>query len=304
MFASAAHSLTFFRAIVIGLLQGVTELFPISSLGHSVLLPSLFGWHDLVKAQSQKESFYLAFIVGLHCASAAALLLFFWKDWVGIIKAFFRTLVRRKIETSEERLAWLIIVATVPAGVLGLALEHQLRTLFAKPLSAALFLTANGLILLGGERVRRRAEVRELAVTQGLAPGGEGRRLETLDFREAGVVGLGQALALFAGISRSGVTMVTGLVRGLDHEDAAKFAFLLATPIIFAAGVYKIPDLTGHLGDGIRGQIIAGSAVAAVASYLSVRFLVNYFKTKTLTPFGIYCLVVGVFFIVHSAIVA
>jgi undecaprenyl-diphosphatase len=297
----AAQSLTFFRAIIIGLVQGVTELFPISSLGHSVLIPSLLGWHDLVKAQASPESFYLAFIVGLHCASALALLWFYRKDWARIIVAFLRTLKTRKIETSEERLAWLIVVATIPAGLLGIVLEHPLRTLFSKPLAAAIFLTLNGLVLLVGERIRQRAEVRALAAREGLTEEG-GRRLDTLDFKEAGIIGVGQSLALIAGFSRSGVTMVAGLIRGLDHEDAVKFAFLLATPIILAAGVYKLPDLTGPLGNGIRGQVLAGSIVAGLASYASVRFLTRYFKTKTLTPFAIYCLVAGVFFILFNVL--
>jgi undecaprenyl-diphosphatase len=296
--------LTFFRAIVIGLLQGVTELFPISSLGHSVLVPSLFGWHDMVRGQSAGESPYLAFIVGLHVASAIALLLFFWQDWVRIIRAFFRTLATRKVETSDERLAWLIVIASIPTGILGLTLEHTLRTIFAKPLAAAIFLTANGLILLAGERVRRSSEVRALAVKQGLEADGTSRRLDTLEYKEAGLIGIGQSLALLAGISRSGVTMVAGLVRGLDHEDAVKFAFLLATPIIFAAGIYKVPDLTGPLGNGIRGQVLVGSVVAGVASWFSVKFLTRYFKTRTLTPFGIYCLIAGVFFVFHSLIFA
>jgi undecaprenyl-diphosphatase len=300
---AAASPLSFFQAVVIGLLQGVTELFPISSLGHSILIPSLLGWHDLVKGQSASESFYLAFIVGLHCASALALLWFFREDWARIVKGFIRTLRKRKVEDSDERLAWLIIIATVPTGILGLVLEHKLRVVFAKPLAAAFFLTINGVILLAGERVRRRSEVRALALREGLDPDGF-RRLDTLEYKEAGFVGLVQPLALLAGISRSGVTMVAGLVRGLDHEDAAKFAFLLATPIIFAAGIYKIPDLTGPLGNGIRGQVLAGSVAAGLASYFSVRFLTRYFKTKTLTPFGIYCLIAGGFFMIHSLIYA
>ena len=300
---AAAHPLSFFRAIVIGLIQGVTELFPISSLGHSVLVPSLLGWHDLVKSQVASESFYLAFIVGLHCASALALLWFFRRDWVRIIGAFFHTLATRKVETSEERLAWLIVIATVPTGIIGLAFEHKLRVVFTKPLAAAIFLTINGAILLAGERVRSRSEVRALAAREGTEPDGF-RRLDTLEYKEAGVIGLGQSLALLAGISRSGVTMVAGLLRGLDHEDAVKFSFLLATPIIFAAGVYKIPDLLGPNGRGIGGQVLAGSIVAGLASYASVRFLTRYFKTRTLTPFGIYCLVAGPIMIVHSLIYA
>lgn len=300
---AAAHPLSFFQAIVIGLIQGVTELFPISSLGHSVLVPSLFGWHSLVKGQTAGESFYLAFVVGLHCASAVALLIYFRRDWARLIAAFFRSAGKRKVETSEERLAWLIVIATIPTGILGLALEHKLRVIFSKPLYAAIFLAINGLILLAGERVRLRAEVRALAAREGLDEGG-GRRLDTLEYKEAGVIGLAQSLALLAGISRSGITMVAGLVRGLDHEDAVKFAFLLATPIILAAGVYKIPDLTGALGNEIRGQVLVGSIVAGVASYFSARFLTQYFKTKTLTPFAIYCLVAGAFFVVHSLIYA
>ncbi len=300
---AAAHPLSFFRAVIIGLIQGVTELFPISSLGHSVLVPSLLGWHDLVKSQVASESFYLAFIVGLHCASALALLWFFRRDWVRIIGAFFRTLKTRKVETSEERLAWLIVIATVPTGIIGLAFEHKLRVLFTKPLAAAVFLTVNGGILLAGERVRSRSEVRALAAREGLEEDGF-RRLDTMEYKEAGVIGLGQSLALLAGISRSGVTMVAGLLRGLDHEDAVKFSFLLATPIIFAAGVYKIPDLLGPNGKGIGGQVLAGSIVAGLASYASVRFLTRYFKTRTLTPFGIYCLVAGPLMIIHSLIYA
>ncbi|MGH9127088.1 MAG: undecaprenyl-diphosphate phosphatase [Acidimicrobiales bacterium] len=287
--------MSFFRAIVIGLIQGVTELFPVSSLGHSVLVPYVLGWKTLVSGQRASESPYLAFIVGLHCASALALLAFYWRDWVGLIKAFFRTLRTRKIETSEERLIWLLVIATIPAGLIGLVAEHKLRVLFSKPLAAALFLILNGLILFAGERIRQRSEVRALAARQGTEPDG-GRRLDTLDFKEAGIIGFFQSAALLAGISRSGVTMVGGLVRGLDHEDAVKFAFLLATPIILAAGVYKIPDLTGPLGNGIRGQVLAGSVVAGVASYLSVRFLTNYFRTRTLTPFAIYSVVAGILF--------
>jgi undecaprenyl-diphosphatase len=289
--------LTYFQAIVIGLLQGVTELFPISSLGHSVLLPGWVGWDNLVRSQSASESFFLAFLVGLHVATALALVVFFRHEWVRIIRGFFGSLRRRRIETPDERLAWLLIVATIPAGLAGLLLEHTFRTVFAKPFAAAVFLTINGLILAGGERVRRRTEVRELARAHPTAAGPEveeGRQLATLEFKEAGVVGVAQAFALLAGISRSGITMVAGLVRGLNHEDAARFSFLLATPIILAAGVYKLPDLAGHNGDGVRGQVLVGSLCAAVAAYLSVRFLMRYFTSRNLNPFAIYCLVVGV----------
>ena len=296
--------ISYFQAIVIGLLQGVTELFPISSLGHSVLLPAWLGWDHLVTAQSADESFYLAFVVALHVATALALLVYFRAEWARIIAGFLRTFRTRRIETPDERLAWLLVVATIPAGLTGLALEHALRTLFAKPLAAAVFLTVNGLILLAGERVRRRAAVRELIVAHPGSPvdGGEaGRRLDTLDFKEAGAVGIAQIGALFAGVSRSGITMVAGLVRGLDHEDAARFSFLLATPIILAAGVYKVPDLAGHLGDGVRGQAAVGAVFAGLASFVSIRFLLHFFQTRTLMPFAVYSLIVGMLSIIRFA---
>jgi len=288
--------LSYFQAIVLGLLQGVTELFPVSSLGHTVLLPALLGWNNLVRAQSAPESFYLAFVVALHVGTALALFLFFWRDWVRIIKGFFRTLAKRRIETPDERLAWLLGVATIPAAITGLVLEHALRTQFAKPLAASIFLTVNGLILLAGERVRRQAGVQKLARVPAGAPASgpePGRRLDTLDFKEAVVIGVAQVGALLAGISRSGITMVAGLVRGLNHEDAARFSFLLATPLIFAAGVYKIPDLLGPLGDGVRPQALVGAACAFVAAYASTKFLLKFFETRSLLPFGIYCLIAG-----------
>ncbi len=296
-----ASALSYFQAIVLGLLQGVSELFPISSLGHTVLFPTLFGWNELVKAQSQSESFWLAFVVMLHVGSALGLLAYYWRDWVEIVSAFFHTLRVRRIETPTERLAWLLIVASIPAGIIGLALEHQLRTLTAKPEVAAVFLMVNGLVLFAAERFRRRAEVRELAVREGAKPDGA-RELATLEYREALVVGVAQSTALVAGISRGGVTMGAGLARGLDHSDAARFAFLLATPIILAAGLVKLPDLFGHLGDGIRGQAFVACAVAAVTAVFTVRFLVNYFKTRTLTPFAIYCLLFGLAMVIYTQV--
>ena len=304
--------ISYLQAVVIGLLQGVTELFPISSLGHSVLVPAWLGWHSLVNGQSADESFYLAFLVGLHVATALVLVWCFRSDWARIIGGFLRTLRTHRIETLDERMAWLLIVATIPVGLTGLALEHTLRTVFAKPLAAAIFLTVNGLVLLGGERIRRRALVTSVAVannalTAGTAATGaietaEPRRdLATLQFREAGVVGLAQVGALFAGISRSGITMVCGLLRGLSHEDAVRFSFLLATPVILAAGVYKLHDLTGPNGSGIRGQILVGSLCAAVAAYAAVRFLTRYFTSHNLDRFGWYCLAAGVLSIIRFA---
>jgi undecaprenyl-diphosphatase len=297
--APLASAISYFQAIVLGLLQGVTELFPISSLGHTVLFPTLFGWNALVHAQSQKESFWLAFVVMLHVGSAIGLLIYYRRDWVEIIGAFFHTLRTRRIETVNERLAWLIILASIPAGIIGIALEKELRTLTAKPEVASIFLMVNGLLLFAAERFRRRAAVRELAIAEGTKPDGA-RKLETLEYREALVVGLAQSTALVAGISRDGVTMGAGLARGLDHSDSARFAFLLATPIILAAGIFKLPDLTGHLGDGIRGQALVAMVVAAVTAVFTVAFLVKYFKTRTLVPFGFYCLLFGFAMLIYT----
>lgn len=295
--------ISYFQAVVIGLLQGVTELFPISSLGHSVLLPGWLHWNSIVSAQAASESFYLAFLVALHVATALALLVYFRADWVRIIRGAVAIVRTRKISTADERLAWLIFVATIPVGVVGLALEHTLRTVFAKPLAAAIFLTVNGVLLAGGELARRRsAAIHELAARRPQTTETEpGRRLDTLDTREAAIVGLAQTGALFAGISRSGITMIAGLVRGLDHEDAAKFSFYLATPVILAAGLYKIPDLLGPNGDGVRGQAIVGALAAGVAAWFAVRFLVRFFKSNNLLPFAVYCLVAGVASIIRFA---
>jgi undecaprenyl-diphosphatase len=292
--------LTFAQAIALGLIQGFTELFPVSSLGHTVILPSLLGWDDVVAAQSAPESYFLAFLVGLHVATALALLFFYRTTWRRIAAGLVASVGSRRIETPDARLGWLLVIGTVPAGIAGLLLEHSLRVVFARPLAAAAFLVANGLILLFGDWVRRRAEVAEIA-GDGAAQRIDGHRLDTLELREATVVGIAQVFALLPGISRSGITMVAGLARGLDHEDAARFSFLLATPIILAAGLYKLPDLLGPNGDGVRAQILAGSVAAGIAAYLSVRFLSRYFETRTLTPFAIYCLVVGVFAIVRFA---
>lgn len=294
-----ASAISYFQAIVLGFLQGITELFPISSLGHTVLFPTLFGWNEVVAFQSQPESPWLAFVVMLHVGSALGLLAYFWREWMQIIAAFFRTLSKRRIETPTERLAWLIIVASIPAGIIGIVLEKVLRELTAKPEAAAIFLMVNGLVLFAAERYRRRAEVRELAVREGAKPDGY-RELRTLEYREAGVIGVAQSTALIAGISRDGVCMGAGLARGMDHSDSAHFAFLLATPIILAAGIFKLPDLLGHLGNGIRGQAAVACVVAAITSVFTVAFLVRYFKTRTLTPFAVYCLLFGLAMVIYT----
>lgn len=291
-------ALTYTQAIVIGALQGVTELFPVSSLGHSVLVPAWIGgsWQNLVtQGDSDTGTPYLAFVVGLHVATALALLVFYWRDWVAIIAGLITSVRTRKIETSAQRLGWLIVVATIPVGLLGLLLEHSLRTLFAKPSAAAVFLFINGLLLAGAEVLRRRQVAQAANAHNAQSP----KQIADLSYVDAGTIGVAQSLALLAGISRSGVAMVGGLLRGLDHEDSAKFAFLLATPVILAAGVLKLPTLAGQQGDGILGQVLVGSLVAAVAAYLAVRFLTKYFHTRTLIPFAVYCLLAGAVSMVH-----
>ena len=332
--------ITYLEAIVVGLIQGVTELFPISSLGHNVLLPALVGgqWaKDL--SVSAPESPYLAFIVGMHVATAIAMITYYWRDWLRIIKGFFGSIAhvvlpapgtrRWATQTAEQKLAWMIILATIPVGIAGLALEHDFRVYFSKPVPTALFLALNGVILLYGERLRRRrvglqeqqmAEDRQIIEGGQLAavggPAGElahsagqralkrreadlgvlsNRRLVRLGWLNAFGLGAAQILALLPGISRDGMVMVSGLFRGLTMQDAARFSFLLSAPVIFAAGVLKIPDLTGPLGNGVRGQVLVGSIMSGVGAYLALRFFVRYISDpkRSLTPFAVYCLVFG-----------
>lgn len=298
----SAH-LSYVEAVIVGAAQGITELFPVSSLGHSVLVPALVGgqWARDLNV-SAPQSPYLAFIVGLHVATAAALLVFFWRDWLRILAGFFSSVRYRRIRTPEERLAWLIVLATIPVGLAGLALEQLFRTTLGKPIPAAAFLLLNGIALYAGEVLRRRVApvpedppADEAAHTDEGAHSGEAvdNRLAQLPLGRGVLIGSAQILALLPGISRSGITIVAGLWRGLSHEDAARFSFLLATPIILAAGVYKIPELFGPLGSGIGGQVLAGSIASFVCAYLAVRYLTRYFQTRTLTPFAVYCALVG-----------
>jgi undecaprenyl-diphosphatase len=354
--------LTYLEAAVVGLIQGVTELFPVSSLGHNVLLPALIGgsWASDLNV-AKPESPYLAFIVGMHVATAIALLIYFWRDWIRIIGGFFTSLGHwqgwhPRVDTRDEKLAWMIILATIPVGLVGLVAEHTFRVLFGKPILAAVFLIVNGAILYCGEKFRSRASLRadqEVAAARDGAlapadpgqpggappPGGPGpgqqpvlqraagqpaghaaghqavradeislalasdERLAGMGFVEAVIIGSSQILALLAGISRDGVTMVTGMARGLSREDAARFAFLLATPVILAAGALKIPDLAGPLGHGIRGQILLGSVLSGLGAYVSVRFLVRYFQTRTLYPFAIYCFALGLLSVIYLGVI-
>jgi undecaprenyl-diphosphatase len=306
-------SLGYAEAAVIGLLQGVTELFPISSLGHSVLLPALIGgsWAKDLDV-SKAESPYLSFIVGLHVATALALVLYFWRDWVRIIGGFLTSIRDRRIETVHQKMAWLLIIGTIPVGLVGLTFEHALRTKFATPKAASIFLILNGVILFLGERLRKRSVAQEEAdrnrdhrarhakPEDALEPEAlalvSDERVVARGWRSALIIGGAQIGALFAGISRSGVTMTAGLIRGLSHEDAARFAFLLATPVILAAGVLKAKDLTATFppdNHHIYGQVLVGSVLSGVAAFVSVHFLSKYFERRTLTPFAIYSVIIG-----------
>jgi undecaprenyl-diphosphatase len=275
--------ISYWQAVVLGLLQGVSELFPVSSLGHSVILPRLLGWNI-----HQNDSYFLTFLVATHVATALVLLGFFWRDWVRIVRGLGRSLRDRGIapDDRDAKLGWLLVVGTIPAGILGLTLEHKLRHIFASPRSASVFLLANGFLLYGAELLRRRAPQAEHGDP-------DGRIANRVTFRDSFFVGAAQALALIPGFSRSGATMGGGLLVGLSNEDAARFAFLLATPIIGAAGLLKLPELLGSQGNGVRGQALVGAICAAVTAYLAVRFLMRFFETNRLTPFAVYCALAG-----------
>jgi undecaprenyl-diphosphatase len=300
-------AVTYVEAIVVGALQGVSELFPVSSLGHSVLLPAWIGGQWQTDLNLGQDSPYLAVLVAMHVATAIALVVFFWRDWVRILKGLWSSIRDREVRTAEQRLAWLLLLATIPVGIAGLLLEHALQGFLGKPVPVAIFLTLNGGVLYAAERFSHRKPAAERseetidfsteetmimrAVTVSEATD---QRLARLSVKDAILVGSAQIFALLPGISRSGSTMVAGLRKGLDHEDAARFAFLLATPVIFAAGVLKLPSLLAPANQASLGPAVVGSLVAGVAAYLSLRFLTKYFETRTLTPFAIYCVVAGI----------
>ena len=276
------------QALFMGLLQGATELFPVSSLGHAVLIPSLLHW-----SFKQSDPSFVPFLVLLHLGTAGALLFIYRNEWVAIVKGFFRAAVRGRIETPPERLAMLLMVGTIPAAILGVFLESGIKSLFASPYVAASFLVVNGLLMLGFELLRRRAERRAAVDTKPRAEQEEGfAEAERISFRAAALVGACQALAFLPGISRSGVTIGGGLLAGLRHQEAARFSFLLATPVILAAGVLEVPQL--FAGGVPVGEYIAGAVLSGAAAYLSARFLLRYFRSGRLDPYGWYCVAAGV----------
>ncbi|HEX4725518.1 MAG TPA: undecaprenyl-diphosphate phosphatase [Pseudonocardiaceae bacterium] len=314
---------TYPEAIVAGIVQGISELFPVSSLGHGVLLPALIGgkWAQDMN-MAAPNSPYLDILVAAHVGTAIALVVFFWNDWVRIIGGLFTSIRYRRIETNDQRLAWLLVIGTIPVGIAGVLLDKVVQHDLGKPIPASIFLAINGAILFAVERMQRnRIEDEEFMAALRRPDGSDDdtvmikpvspeekttpmgsvttamavdARLARLSWGEAVGIGAAQILALLPGISRSGSTIVGGLLRGLKHDEAARFAFLLATPVILAAGVFKMPDLLKPEIRGSLGPAMVCLVVAGLAAYVSVRFLTSYFETRTLNPFGIYCLVVGV----------
>ncbi|MDE1874592.1 MAG: undecaprenyl-diphosphate phosphatase [Patescibacteria group bacterium] len=286
--------ITMLQALILGALQGVTELFPISSLGHSAILPAVLGWNI-----DQASDFFLVFLVATHLATALVLLGFFWRDWVLIVKGIFHSLVARRIDESDvyAKMGWLIVVATVPVGILGLALENTFKSLAGDPRLVAGFLALNGFALFGAERLRRRREANAAAAEAAAAPVADpiDSAVSRVSWSGAIKVGFAQSLALIPGFSRTGAALGGSLLIGLDHESSARFAFLLATPVILAAAALKLPDvfLVHSVGAGISSVVI-GALTSAVAAYLSIRFLTRYFKTRTLMPFAVYCILAGI----------
>ena len=298
-------AISYFQAIVLGLVQGVAEPFPISSLGHSVILPRLAGWQI-----HQKDGFFITFLVATHLATAIVLFGFFFDDWRRILGGLWRSFRGRSDPTdTDARLGWLLLVGTVPAGLIGLGLQKPLQSLFASAVAAAGFLVLNGIGLLAFERLATRpaaaGSAGELGVGGRAEPvgaggggGGDGvedadARLSRLSFGESLRIGLSQAAALIPGISRSGASMGGGLVAGLSNEEAARFSFLLATPIIGAAAILKLPSLFGSAGNGVRGAAVVGALCAGLTTFFAVRYLLRFFQTSSLRPFGIYCIAAG-----------
>lgn len=287
-------TLSYWQSIITGFLQGVTELFPISSLGHAVLVPAWIGgsWESFI---TNPDSYYLTITIALHAASALALFIVFRRRWFEMGLSMFRSLRTRNFTHHHTRLLILILLATIPVALLGKIFEEPVQRMFGDPFPSAIFLTINGLILILAERLSRRTSLLETSEEVDIAITRHVSKSSAL------FIGFGQSLALFAGISRFGITMSAGLIRKVNHTVAAEFAFLLALPVITGATILKLPELFTDQTAHLAGPVIAGSVVSFVATYISVKFLVRWFKTNTLYPFAIYCLIVGIISIVKFA---
>ncbi|HLZ55795.1 MAG TPA: undecaprenyl-diphosphate phosphatase [Ktedonosporobacter sp.] len=280
-------NLTFWQTLFLALLQGVTELFPISSLGHTVILPFFLGWGDLVR-----DKHFLPLIVALHLGTSIALVIYFWRDWLKVLMTLVDSVKKGEVQTGTESwVSWLIIIGCIPAGLIGVFLEAPLKELFASPVIAASFLIVNGVILFLGEVLRRRSATKNNQLV--LQKEGASRPLAELSWKEGLIIGLAQSLALIPGLSRSGVTMVAGLGVRLNHEDAARYSFLLGTPLIGAAAALEIPQLLGQ-SSSVWMLVIIGMLVSGVAAFLSTHFLLRYFETGRLNPFAYYCWAAGI----------
>ena len=279
-------SFTYGQAVIIGFIQGITELFPISSLGHAILIPAWIGgsFREFI---SEENKAYLLITIAMHLASSIALFIVFRKRWIGLIGGTFRAFKSRNFQSTPFRVLGYIVIATIPVGVLGVVFGEYFQSIFGKPEYTAVFLTVNGLLLIAAERLSRRDIATEYLDSDAEID-------HRVNAKSAVVIGFGQSLALFAGISRFGVTMSAGLLRKLNHSVASDFAFLLSLPVIVGASILKLPELFTSDTNELLGQILVGSLVSFVATYFSVSFLVRWFKTKTLYPFAIYCLVVGI----------
>jgi len=277
--------ISYFSAAILGIVQGVTELFPISSLGHSVIFPRLLGLNI-----NQQDPYFLIFLVATHTATALVLFGFFWSDWMKIIAGFFRSLKNREINETDPyaKLAWLLVVATVPAGIFGLLFEDVLKNLFASPQIVAEVLILNGIMLYGAEMLRRKSNHNQNDTTH------NDKRIAKLTWMQTIKIGLLQCLALIPGFSRTGSTITGGLLAGLNHEDAARYSFLLATPIIGAASILKLPELEAQNRNRPLGPLLFGALCSGIAAYISVKFLTKYFESKKLSPFAFYCVVTGI----------
>jgi undecaprenyl-diphosphatase len=301
------------HVLILALLQGIAELFPVSSLGHTVIIPGLLGWGDLLRSKT-----FLPLVVTLHLGTAAALLVFFWRDWVNLLRGGVKVLIAGKFTPDVDPLGYgrqlaLVVVGTIPAGLVGVLFQKPLESLFSQPIYAAAFLSLNGIVLLTAERLTLAQRSRSggvvavggtmgataLAATElpdtlkrGTIQQSPSRSLDDMSFLQAALVGATQSFALFPGISRSGITMIGGLATGLSYQSAARFSFLLATPIILAAGALEVPTL---FTDSTQSVIMAaiGGLVAGISAYLAVRFLMRYFATHRLAPFAYYCFLAG-----------
>ena len=287
-------TLNIWQIIFLALLQGVSELFPISSLGHTVIFPGLFGWTNIeTNTACGGQSCFLPIIVALHLGTSIALVAYFWRDWLQVILTLFNSVKQGEVRTgTEEWVSWLLIIGTIPAGLIGIFLQTPLKQLFASPVIAAAFLVVNGSILFAGERLRQRSEAKQASLSPKEREA-QYRPLSSLSWKEAVVVGHAQTLALIPGLSRSGTSMVAGLGIRLNHEDAARFSFLLGTPVIGAAALLEVPQLFGQSASTWL-LVVLGMLLAGIAAYLSTRFLMKYFETGRLNPFAYYCWGAGI----------